>query len=430
MKDFLKNIVIFILRLESKLVLITHRPKIIAITGTIGKTTTKDILYAGLKDDLDVRVSPKGFNSDIGVLLTILNLKTAGVSMKAWLLNIAKGVLAIFNKNYPKVLILEVGANYPKEIERNAKLLKPNISIFTLLPEMMAHMEFFETRQDFVNEKMFLAKYTKRNGVILFNADDKTLKEEVLKYPQQKISFGKNGKISFEDINIEYKNKYPIGISIKLNKKENVFLGGVLAEHFAYPVTASLAVAEIFGLDKTKIINSIEKNYVPAPGRMRVFQGKKDGVVVIDDSYNALPESIKKGAEIFAKLKIKGRKIYVLGRLAELGDYTEKAYEKSLEFLEGRCDVLCIVNDGDITKKYLKNYKFQEVYHFNKFGDDFFANTDDVGRFLVDYLQSGDTIIFKGARHSTAFERAICQIINQNDIKNLVQEHLDTKCIQ
>jgi UDP-N-acetylmuramoyl-tripeptide--D-alanyl-D-alanine ligase len=426
MKNFWKQIVISILYLESKFLLFLKRPEIIAITGTVGKTTTKDILYAGLKDSFCVRKSPKGFNSDIGVPLTILGLETQGTSTLGWIKNIIKGIYIIFFKKYPDMLIVEVGANYPNEIRKNAKLLKPNIVVFTNLPEIMAHMEFFENRQHFIEEKLSLAQYLKKEGTIIYNGDDKTLVKEIKKSKFDscnKKTFGKSADFEFKKIIIYQEDNVLKGTSIILDDNIDIRLVGVLGEHLGYSVSALLAVSNTLNLEQSKIIIDLEKNFVPTAGRMRVFEGIHDSTI-IDDSYNALPESVKNGSNLLQRIDTDGRKIFVLGRLAELGSYSEKSYEKAVNYIKESCEIIFLVNDGGVAKKYAKNLNFKEIYSFNNKGNDYFANTDEVGIFLQSYIKKGDVVIFKGARHSTGFERAISKLVKEKDKKYLVQEHL------
>ncbi len=427
MKDFLKNIVIYILYLESKFVLFLKQPKIIAITGTVGKTTTKEILYAGLQDSFyNVRKSSKGFNSDIGVLLTILDLETYNAVVGEWFKNIIKGFCVIFDKNYPEVLIVEVGANYPGEIKKNAKLLQADIVVFTKLPKIMAHMEFFKNRQEFVDEKLTLALFMKKGGMIIYNGDDKTLVKEFKKNKfdiYNKKTFGKNADYKFKDVRINYQSDMPQGINVILSNNMKVNLKSVFGEHFGYSVSALSAVVDVYKLNLSEILKSLEYNFVPVAGRMRIFEGVRNSII-IDDSYNALPESVKNGSELMKKINTKGRKIYVLGRLAELGDYTKESYKVAVEYIRKSCDIIILVNDDGIAQKYAKDLAFKKIYSFNKYGDDYFANTDEVGEFLKKYIDENDVILFKGARHSTGFERAIVKLIKDKDKKYLVQEHL------
>ncbi len=427
MKNFFKKIVITILYIESKIVLFCKKPKIIAITGTVGKTTTKDILYAGLCDSFHVRKSPKGFNSDIGVPLTILNLETYEASIFGWVKNIMKGLCVIFVRDYPDMLIVEVGANYPGEIQKNAKLLCADIVVFTKLPEIMAHMEFFKDRQEFIDEKLTLACFMKKSGTIIYNGDDVTLAKEFEddKFDElNRKTFGKNADFAFERVSAHYKNYKLRGTQVIFKNHQSVVLEGVLGEHLGYSVSALLAVSSILDVEQVNIISSLEKNFIPAAGRMRVFEGLHNSII-IDDSYNALPESVKNSSELLNEINATGRKIYVLGRMAELGEYTEKSYAASVKYIRSSCSILFLVNDAGMADKYVKTLNFMEVHTFNKFGDDYFANTDDVGKFLEDYIDEGDVVVFKGSRHSTGFERAIKRLINEADIRYLVQEHLE-----
>jgi len=425
MKEIFKKIVLNILYWESKLVLKFKKPKIIAITGTVGKTTTKEIIFAGLKDYFEVRKSPKGFNSDIGVLLSILDLSTEGISFQGWLKNIFRGLTTLFRKDYPRLLILEVGANYPGEISKNAKLLQSDIVVFTRLPQIMAHMEFFRNREHFIQEKMSLAEEMKNDGVIIYNGDDTTLRKELSrkKFANcQKISFGKNREVSFQNVEIVRNNNEIIGTEIKTNQG-TVLLKKVLGKHLAYPVTALIAVAKYFELNPRKVLKSLEENFTPPPGRMRIFKGE-NGEIIIDDSYNALPESVKNGAELLKEIDTTGRKIYVLGRLAELGKYTEKSYRKALEAINNSAEIIFLVNNGGMAKKIADKMNFKEVHSFNRHKKDYLANTGEAGEFLKQYLRPNDVVVFKGARHSTGFESAIVKLIAEKDKKYLVQDYI------
>ncbi len=428
MKEFFKKIIIQILRIEAWVILKKNKPKIIAITGTVGKTTTKDILYAGLEDLFFVRKTPKGYNSDIGVLLSVLGLKTGSVSFFIWVKNIWKGFVNIFKMKYPEILILEVGASYPGEIKKNAKLLKPDIVVLTRLPKIMAHMEFFKNRQQFVDEKLSLVSFAKRNAIIVYNADDETLVKELREEKcnfKTKIGFGKNSDFWFKEILIkEDEKKHPIGFEFILNSGQNFFLKGVLGEHFGYSLSSLFAISDILNLDNKKIVKSLQKNFKPAPGRMRIFEGVSESVI-IDDSYNALPESVKNGAKILSQIKTNGRKIYVLGKLAELGNWSEKSYKQAIEYIKSVADILILVNDEGLGEKNINNNDFKEVYFFNDVNNDFLINTEKAGKFLKKILKKGDVVIFKGSRHSTGFEAAIQYLLkNERDKKQLVQDYL------
>ncbi len=424
-KDFLRKFISLILRLEAGIVLWKYKPKIVAITGTVGKTTTKTILEYGLKDEINLRASPKGYNSDIGVPLTILGLTTQKVSVFAWIKNILLGIKVIFNKKYPKILILEIGANYKNEIKRNAKLIQADIVILTRLPKTMAHMEFFQNRQEFVKEKLSLVKFMKKDGVIFYNNDDDSIVSEIKNFKQQKISFGfqKTSEIQIKNSEINKdEEQFPIGMNflIKYNQQEfSFFLRGILGDSFSYPLAVLLGISKYLNINISS--QKLTQNFIPAPGRLRIIKGKRN-TLIIDDSYNAIPISVKNGINVLKKLDWKYRKIYVLGRIAEMGEKTREAYVEALEYIGSNVDVLLLVNTHKYVPELIKN-DYKKIFVFDK-ETNFLDNTEKAGEFLNEFIRDNDLLIFKGSRHSTGLERAIQYISFKEERKKLVQDYI------
>ena len=132
------------LKLEAQLMLARHRPRIVAITGTVGKTSTKDAVFCALTPFFAVRKSEKSFNNDFGIPLTILGLPTAGGNPLLWFKNIVLGFFrAFFSTAYPEWLVLEVGAGEPGDIKKFSGMLSPNIAVITRFSEVPVHVEFF-----------------------------------------------------------------------------------------------------------------------------------------------------------------------------------------------------------------------------------------------------------------------------------------------
>src|SRR3989338_6726611 len=131
MRTFFKTVIVFILTWEARRVLKTWRPFIVLVSGSVGKTTTKDAVYHVLKDSIATRKSEKSFNSEIGVPLTILGLENAWSSPLAWLKNIWLGFRVPRAQSYPKLLVLEVGSDHPGDIARLMKWLTPDIAVVT-----------------------------------------------------------------------------------------------------------------------------------------------------------------------------------------------------------------------------------------------------------------------------------------------------------
>src|SRR5690349_8876620 len=145
-----KYIVVALLTLESRLILAKYKPFIIAVTGSVGKTSTKDAIFSVLKgQSRHVRKSDKSMNSETGLPLTVIGVPNAWRSLSGWIGNLLAGARLIFQKSdYPDCLILEVGADRPNDIKKMTKWLHPNISVITQISELPAHVEFFESAEE------------------------------------------------------------------------------------------------------------------------------------------------------------------------------------------------------------------------------------------------------------------------------------------
>src|SRR3989344_1344492 len=154
MKTTLRKIISFILKIESRLVLYKYKPKIIAITGSVGKTSTKDAIYAVISKNYYVRKSEKSYNSELGLPLTILGCTNAWNSPTGWSVNILKGLwLFLWPHKYPKWLVLEVGVGKPGDMRETASWLRTDVVVITAIGETPAHIEFFESRKHLIEEK-------------------------------------------------------------------------------------------------------------------------------------------------------------------------------------------------------------------------------------------------------------------------------------
>src|SRR3989338_5792817 len=173
MKTAFKKIIVYILQMESRLVIFKYKTKIIAITGSIGKTSTKDAVYAVLSGVSYVRKSEKSYNSEIGLPLTVLGIPNGWNNPFIWLKNILKGLwLFLVPHKYPKWLVLEVGVGHPGDMPRTVSWLKTDVVIITTIGETPAHIEFFDSRKSLIEEKSKLIPTLKKGGLLMLNADD------------------------------------------------------------------------------------------------------------------------------------------------------------------------------------------------------------------------------------------------------------------
>ncbi len=344
MKEFFKKSVLAILTFEAQLLLRRKKPKIIAITGSVGKTSTKDAVYAVLKNHVHARKSEKSFNSDIGVVLTVLGLHNGWNNPLLWFRNIIDGMLhALFSHDYPDVLILEMGVDRKGDMKRLTNWIKPDITIVTCLPDVPAHIEFFSSPEEIIVEKMTLVYALKKDGIFIYNADDAKIHTYLHTIPQRSFGYGKKAQTDFMvgATAVIYDGASPIGFEFALlrgTESAKVQLLGSLGVQHAYTYAAAAAVGFQFGISLTDAIVGLN-GHTPPQGRMRVLQGSK-GTTVIDDTYNSSPIACAHAIETLGLLKKNGRKIAVLGDMLELGQLSVQEHERLGALVATNVDIL------------------------------------------------------------------------------------------
>lgn len=346
MKSLFKKIVVAILTWEAKLVLKKYKPKIVAITGSVGKTSTKDAVYSVLSQSVHARKSEKSFNSELGVPLTVLGLPNAWSNLIGWLENIVEGFWMLLKRHaYPEWLVLEVGADRPGDI-RALAWLKPNIVIFTRFPEVPVHVEFFGSKEAVIEEKRELKRALSPEGTLIVNADDPEMQDEKVHDGQHLLSYGfaEKATVRCNENEIMYKEGAPSGMLLSVQFQQDtqkLTLAGTIGTHHLYPILAALAVAVTEGIPFNDAVQALE-GHTPPPARMRMLEGR-NGSMLIDDSYNASPVAVTAGLETLTSLIVEGRKIVVLGDMLELGEFSVAEHQRIGEIIASSADVFVAV---------------------------------------------------------------------------------------
>ncbi len=419
-KKFLSNI----LRFESELVLWKYRPKIVAITGSVGKTSTKDAVFAVLSKTEYVRKSEKSFNSEIGLPLTILGCPNGWNNPLTWTKNILKGFwLFVYPHKYPKWLVLEVGVGKPGDMKKTASWLKTDVVIFTAIGETPVHIEFFDSRDHLVREKSELIKTLKTEGLLVLNADDKTVLEQKTKTKSRVMTYGfsLDADLRASSPNIYYdKNDVPEGLVFRVDDDGSslpVVIDGVFGKNHIYASLGALALARGLKLNMIDATNAL-KNYDVPPGRMRLLRGIKN-TLIIDDTYNSSPTACEVALETLGEVKSKGRKIAVLGDMLELGRHTEEAHRNVGKKVKGNADILFTVGlrakeikEG--TREMGMTEKGMLDGHPNIFE---FLTSKDAGDKLRDFIEDGDLILIKGSQ-GMRMERAVETVLEDQANKS------------
>lgn len=330
MKALLKAVVVFLLTLEARIVLWRHKPKVVAVTGSVGKTSTKDAIFTLLSHGTHARKSQKSFNSEFGVPLTVLGLPTAWSSPLAWLENLWEGLLvALFSREYPEWLVLEVGADRPGDIRR-AGWIQPHVAVYTHFPDVPVHVEFFDSPEAVVKEKRELGKALRTDGTLVVNADDPKMQHEELRDGQHVLSYGfaEHASVRASEVSVAYQDGVPYGMAATVQFQDQTLqltLPGVLGRHHLYGPLAALAVAAAEGRSLAGATTEAFAAHTPPPGRMRMLTGK-DSVVLIDDTYNASPAAVAAGLDALSLLDVNKTRVLILGDMMELGSFSVEAH--------------------------------------------------------------------------------------------------------
>ncbi len=414
MRETFKKIITQILKLECQLVLWKYKPKIVAITGSVGKTSTKDAVYAVLSKVAYVRKSDKSYNSQIGLPLTILGIPNGWNNPYIWFQNILKGLWLFFwPHKYPEWLVLEVGVGKPGDMKETASWLRTDAVIITAIGDTPVHIEFFESRKHLIEEKSGLIQTLKQDGILILNADDEAVIGMKTKAKRAITTYGFSGEptLRASGENILYEDGVPVGAVYRIDvggKSLPVMIEGVFGRNHIYATLAGLALSMGLKLNMLDAINAIKTYDVP-PGRMRILQGLND-TLIIDDTYNSSPYACESALKTLGEIKCKGRKIAVLGDMLELGKHTEEAHKNIGRIAEGNCDILVVV--GQRAKSIKDGAMSMTMKEENI---DEFGNAREAGDYLKKIIKKGDVVLIKGSQ-GMRMERAVEAILL--DIEN------------
>lgn len=397
MKESFKSLVVSILNTEAAILLKRKKPTIIAITGSVGKTSTKDAIYAAIKNNVSARKSHLSYNSDIGVSLTILGLQNAWNNPFLWLVNIVEGLfIALFTSSYPEVLILETGIDRPGDMEKLTTWIKPDIVVLTRLPDVPVHVEYFKSPEEVITEKMKLVSAMKPDGVLIYNNDDSIIQQQLGGVLQRQIGFGRYLETDFiaKEDSVVYHDDQPVGVDFVLHHKDNdykIHIKNIVGSQMVYACSAAMVVASELGIGLKDAVKSLKSLETPN-GRMKIIKGLKSSVI-IDDSYNSSPVAVEQALEALKEMKYAKRKIVILGDMLELGKFSSDEHKKVGALVSSVADILLTVG--------IRARQIAEGALVTGMSEKKIFQYDDVaraGRELQSIIQPGDVILVKASQ--------------------------------
>ena len=340
--------------------------EVIAITGSVGKTTTKDMVASILGEKYKVLKTEGNYNNHIGLPLTILNY------------------------TLEDVMVVEMGMSHEGELSLLSRIAKPTLSIITNVGT--AHIGNLGSRENILKAKLEILDGMD-NKKLIINNDNDMLHEYYIKNSDNVITVGINSDSMYRAVNVR-DNCLFFDIDGYLENVKNVYMN----EAYIINLLVGYAVGSLLGLTNEEYLNGVKK--VTLSSKRLEMVMNKYGYNIINDSYNANYDSMKVGLEYLHNINYSGRKIAVLADMLELGEYSKKIHEDvGMEVVKNKIDVLVTVgeyaryiNDKAISVGFDKN----NIYHFN-------SNIECID-FLKGFLKREDTVLFKGSNGMKLYE--------------------------
>jgi UDP-N-acetylmuramoyl-tripeptide--D-alanyl-D-alanine ligase len=421
MKKIVKNWVLAVITVLARIRLKRLRLFVIGVTGSIGKTSTKEAIYTVLKDRYQIYRSKKSYNTDFGLPLAILEQKSGFLSPWKWLKVILGSVWSAFvGGRHMQMLVVEMGVDTPGDMNQLLKLVQPQIGVLTNINPVHLAEDQFKDQNDIFNEKSKLIHSLPEKGVAILNADDpyiiglKKVESNTLFY-----GFSELADLRISDLS------YSIdGLEFNLSYKDETLTAQLplLGAVQAYVVLPAIATALIQGFTLEEAVNALKEFKLP-PGRMNPIEGINDSLI-IDSSYNASPESMKEALDILSVSN--GRKIAVLGSMNELGAISERKHRELGGYAAGRADMLVTVgNDAKWLSDEARNFglSVDKINHYD--------TAEGAADHVRNIIQGGDTILVKGSQNNVRLEKLVKKIMKEpwRSVSLLARQEDDWKSI-
>ena len=344
---------------------------LLAISGSMGKTTTRHFATKILSQRFRVLQSPGNLNNKIGVPLSLLKLRP----------------------NH-EMALLELGMSGSGEIRNLTRICSPNHVLLTNVAPV--HLETLSNLEEIAAAKGEILENLPSSGIFFFNADDVRLSHLAKNHPGKKISFGLSHRAEVRISGYEFEQLQKTHFTLEVHGERLNFTVPFVGKHLLYDLVAALAIALNFNLTHGEMLKGIEKLTIP-PMRGQILQIQKPGkpcITLWDDSYNSNPEALRMVLDTFAQLQGFQRKVLALGEMLELGPDSVDFHQNSgAHVAQCRPNLLITVGAGGsyisqgAQKKSLSSH---QIRHFE--------NSDRAADFLVRELTWGDLLLVKGSR--------------------------------
>jgi len=409
MKNLLKKYVLFLLKKFAKRRLKKFKGTIIGVTGSVGKTSTKEAVYTILNTKYKVLRNKGSMNTDFGLPLTVLELDTGWKSIVKWSYLIFRAFFKSFQRLYAEVVVVEMGVDKAGDMDALLSIVTPDIGIVG--PVAPVHMEKhqFTNVDEVFEEKSKLIKALPEDGIAILCADDERVLGLSPGRPKGRtFTFGTNPDADFKATAIEEDTS---GIKFNLNTEGHrvEVRVPVLGKHHVNVILPAIICGMAMKMELGEIVEAIKRFKLP-PGRLNLIEGFKDDLTIIDSSYNSSPKACIEALKTLGGLnpKGKGRRIAILGNMNELGENSELLHAEVGSQIHQYCEVLVTV--GDLAKIFAD--KAEENGMKNVFR---FKTVSEAIEKFKDELKEGDIVLVKGSQNNVRLEKFVKAIMKFPD---------------
>lgn len=349
--------------------------KVVGITGSVGKTSTKEFIAGVLAEKYQVLKTAGNFNNEVGLPLTVLQITEEH-----------------------EIAVLEMGINHFGEMHRLSKIAKPDICVITNIGQ--CHLEFLKSREGILSAKTEIFDFMSENGYVCVNGDDDMLQTIDEVKGRKPITFGMGSECEVYADHIESKGLFGSVCTIHTPKYTFAAEVPLPGMHMVANALTATAVGELLDLTAEEIANGI-RNVKAVGGRSNII--KSDSYVIIDDCYNANPVSMKAAIDLL--MTATGRKVCILGDMGELGE-NENTLHEEVGAYAAFAGVDCMIFVGTQAVFMEQGAKKQIAGKSGKQQVYYFPEKEDCLNKLADILQAGDTVLVK-ASHFMGFDEIV-----------------------
>lgn len=333
---------------------------VIGVTGSVGKTTTREMIATALESQKTVFQTEKNYNSQVGVPMTIAKINPSD-----------------------EIAVLEMGMSNEGEMVKLADIIRPDVGVVTCIG--VSHIEQLKTQENICNEKFEIMHFMNEKNAMFINGDDAILKRKIKEIKVPVITFGLSDGVDYQGINLEVVNGVSTFTMKYKNKTCKVELTQ-LGEHNVRNALAALAICDYYQLDVEKAAKAL---YDFSGQRQRIVE--QNGYTIIDDAYNASPDSMKAALGVLGVMKNSKRKIAVLADMLELGDHTVEYHKNVAEYvISNHIDMLFTY--GNLAKNIS-----DEVSGKTTIICRYFTDVEELKQAVKQEIKMNDAILFKGS---------------------------------